>query len=137
MANPPSVSGPGRLSRRTDRQPIRDVTGGDYGDNKEMRGLQKSAPMSASAQPNVQANPTPLPQAAGPEVVPLDAPSQRPNEPVTAGSPLGPGPGPSIRPVEDNLAGLRKNLQLLTWQANRPGASPALRNLVRYLKGTA
>jgi hypothetical protein len=34
------------------------------------------------------------PQASGPSVIPLDAPSQFPDEPITAGAPFGPGPGP-------------------------------------------
>lgn len=44
-----------------------------------------------------------LPQPG--ELIPLDAPSQRPNEPVTAGLTRGAGPGPEIlnpMPVQDD-----------------------------------
>jgi hypothetical protein len=34
-----------------------------------------------------------VPMASPVNVVPLSAPTQNPNEPVTAGSPVGPGPG--------------------------------------------
>lgn len=40
-----------------------------------------------------------VPMASGPlpgSVTPLDAPTSRPGEPVTAGIPLGPGPGPEV-----------------------------------------
>ena len=42
-SSPAPVSGPGSMSQRTDggpSQPIRDMTGGDYGDATEMRDIQ-------------------------------------------------------------------------------------------------
>src|SRR5690349_10091301 len=33
-----------------------------------------------------------------PQPVPFDVPTQRPGEPVTAGAPVGPGPGPEVLP---------------------------------------
>ena len=75
------VSGPGRLSQRTD------MVNSDpnvYGDRKATQELMSSAPMAkAEAMPA-----TP--------VTGLFAPTERPNEPVTTGSPLGPGAGPEI-----------------------------------------
>ncbi len=51
------------------------------------------------------------------QVTPLDAPTERPNEPVTAGVPLGPGPGPeALGPLgapgspEDEVMALRAAL---------------------------
>lgn len=82
-AHPAPVSGPGALSQRTDGgagQPIRDWPDAGYGENKSYRAQQAGAPLAQS--PGL------------PPVIPLDAPSQRPGEPVTAGAPLGPGPGP-------------------------------------------
>lgn len=77
-ANPAPVSGPGELSRRTDGQPTRPVSGLGYGENQEVNALQGAAPM-----------------AQLPRVVPLDAPTEFPGQPITSGAPFGPGPGPS------------------------------------------
>lgn len=93
------VSGPGRLSRRTDRSPfqkIRELPDASYGEAKEFNDLQKQAPLAnapapapGAGGPGPQANPTPLAS-----VIPLNAPTQRPDEPVTSGALTGPGPGP-------------------------------------------
>lgn len=72
------VSGPGALSQRSD-QPIRPVTGLPYGDGQALTQQQAAAPMAATP-------PTP-------PAVPIHAPTERPNEPVTAGAALGAGPG--------------------------------------------
>lgn len=97
-SSPAPVSGPGRLSRRTDggpSQPIRQIPGGSYGDRKELTQLQQGAPLA-----QVPSLPT-ASQGGGGAVsaspvtpIPLSAPTQRPDEPVTAGAALGPGPGP-------------------------------------------
>ena len=93
------VSGPGRLSRRTDRSPaqkIRALPDAQYGEAKEFNSLQQQAPLAnvptapaGAPSPGPQPNPNPLSN-----VIPLNAPTQRPDEPVTAGVPFGPGPGP-------------------------------------------
>jgi hypothetical protein len=76
------VSGPGALSQRTD------MVNSDpnvYGDRKATQEIMSGAPM-AKAQPV----PTPRP------VVGLFDPTQKPNEPVTTGNPMGEGAGPEI-----------------------------------------
>jgi len=60
--------------------------------------LQTSAPMSKA--PEVRpsrgrAAQVPAPQSPG--VTPLFAPTERPDEPITAGAPFGPGPSPTPR----------------------------------------
>jgi hypothetical protein len=86
-ANPAPVSGPGALSRRTDgAQPVMDMRGGKYGEGKELRELQGSAAMKQSAD---SARP---PAAGANKVTPLFSPTERPEEPVTAGLPFGEGP---------------------------------------------
>ena len=76
------VSGPGALSQRTD------MVNSDpnvYGDRKATQELMSSAPMArAEAVPSA------------PPVTGLFAATERPNEPVTTGSPLGAGAGPEI-----------------------------------------
>ena len=96
-SNPAPVSGPGAMSQRTDTgQGARYMAGGEYGEGQEMMDLQTSAPMSKA--PEVRpsrgrAAQVPAPQ--GPGVTPLFAPTERPDEPITAGAPFGPGPGPA------------------------------------------
>ena len=95
-SNPAPVSGPGKLSRRTDGGPMQGpkvASGGKYGERKAMQEMQSAAPMAATQrQPD---------KVALPQITSLTAPTTRPNEPVTAGSPMGPGPGPeALAPVE-------------------------------------
>lgn len=97
--NPAPVSGPGQLSRRTDggpQQTMADMTGMPYGENAEFNTLQSMAPMSAAGQTTGHA--TARQQRGGGSVqaspmVPLFSPTQRPDEPLTAGAPFGPGDG--------------------------------------------
>ena len=99
-ANPAPVSGPGAMSRRTDgRQPVRYMSGGPYGEGQEMMDLQSSAPMAEAPSPTPRARRAAAPTAPagdGMNVTPLFAPTQRPDEPLTAGAPFGAGPGPSM-----------------------------------------
>lgn len=90
-ANPAPVSGPGELSKRTDgAQPAMEMTGGPYGENADLMGLQTAAPMA-----QVETNPETLAGSSDitstTPVTPLFAPSERPEEPLTAGMPFGPG----------------------------------------------
>lgn len=89
-----AVSGPGRLSQRTDlTQPLRAPTGGPYGQRKQLLEQQRAAPLPA-APPGVGV-PTAAPPGGGvtPAAMSAFGPTLRPGEPVTAGSPLGPGGG--------------------------------------------
>lgn len=86
-SNPAPVSAPGALSQRTDggaidgmTQPQKQYTGMPYGQNKAVNEQQGGAAMAGN----------PFPMA---DVVPLSAPTQRPEEPITAGINSGPGPG--------------------------------------------
>lgn len=87
-ANPAPVSGPGQLSRRTDGiQPKMNMQGGKYGEGKELNELQSGAPMAqAPAGAEMQSN-----MPSMPAITPLFDPTQRPEEPITAGMPFGPG----------------------------------------------
>lgn len=91
MANPDGVSGPGKLSRRTDQGPaqkIRNLPDAQYGEAATYKDLQQQAPLAQT--PSAQA--APARRGGGPPVTPMDAPSERPGEPVTAGADAGPGP---------------------------------------------
>lgn len=99
------VSAPGAMSTRTDlaAQPVRDIPASYWGEGKELREIQAGAPMAAV--------PPPRP-------IDLFAPTERPDEPVTAGADMGPGPGSEILPVQSQ---------------NSPGAPGSLADKVRRM----
>lgn len=136
-AQPAPVSGPGALSQRTDgKQPIRDLTGLPYGEGQAYHDLQASAPMEAAppATPRPAAGQTAAPVMPMP--TPMGAPTQLPQQPLTAGSPFGPGPGPEVLAQNpDQYQNLRAALPTLVKLADLPTTSPATRNVIRYLRG--
>lgn len=91
--NPAPVSGPGRLSRRTDGNPTQGakyMSGGQYGEGQALMETQKAAPMASKpATPTVSAG------AVKPPLRPL-LESGNPNTPLTQGLPYGPGAGPEV-----------------------------------------
>lgn len=99
-SNPAPVSGPGALSQRTDGQGARYMSGGQYGEGQELMELQTSAPMSKAAPQPRARQPRSARQVVeeGMRPTPLFAPTERPDEPITAGAPFGPGRGPIERP---------------------------------------
>ena len=142
---------PGALSRRTDggvasKQAQRYISGmPNYGDGQEMANLQAQAPMSASSIQGQKMTPSQVAQAASNgqsqgqaqqmPVTPLTAPTQRPSEPVTAGSPLGAGPGPEalgIHPSQVMQSG-QSAKSLVQTLASHPDASPELQQLASAL----
>lgn len=150
-AKPAVQSGPGAMSRRTDggvasKQAQRYISGmPNYGDGQELANLQAQAPMAATpgAKPASQ---TAINQAAqAPQgqqtqqqaqpIIPLSAPTQRPTEPVTAGSPLGAGPGPEalgINPGQVTQTG-QSAKNLVQALASHPDASAELQALAAKL----
>lgn len=95
MADNPirGVSGPGKFSVRTDLPASQ-----NYGDRKAMAEQIAGAPTAKT--PDVRGLPTgqvqAAAQAAQPPITELYAPTQRPNEPITSGVAVGPGPGPEV-----------------------------------------
>jgi hypothetical protein len=95
--NPAAVSGPGALSQRTDggpTQPAQYMPGLGYGEGGKNYSNQTSAPLAG--------NPIKSPSAAsmtgteGLQPIPLDAPTQFPDEPGTAGINRGSGGGSEL-----------------------------------------
>lgn len=139
---PAPVSGPGKLSKRTDGGPQarRQLPDAQYGEQAAFQDAQASAPMAGDSQ-------APAPgQAAGPppvEVVPFGAPSMRPDEPVTAGVDIGAGPGsaslgfpdPNERINQQDMEQMKAMLPYLEWMASLPNAAPSTRAVVRRIKG--
>ena len=107
--NPAPVSGPGALSQRTDggategmTQPQQRYTGFEYGANKGLQEQQSGAPMAGN----------PYPMA---DITPLTAPTQRPEEPVTAGINMGAGPGTeAMRGIPNRAPSLIDTIKHLT-----------------------
>lgn len=85
------VSGPGKFAKRTDLQ----YQPTEYGAGVAMTEQMQGAPMAST--PDVRgATPTEVRQSAQEALTPLFAPSQRPDEPITTGIPMGAGAGPEI-----------------------------------------
>lgn len=135
---PAPVSGPGQLARRTDGGPQQTavpMTGMAYGENADFNDIQSSAPMAAA--PTVSnarvRNTSPTGQSAA--ATPLFAPSGRPNEPVTAGAPFGPGASPTPNTMTDSdMETLKSYLPDLEVAANFPNAPASFKQLVNYLR---
>ena len=73
------------------------MTGGEYGDNQAMMELQTSAAMNAS--PTMPSSPSqgrPQRAPSGQSLTQLDAPTDRPEEPVTTGIDMGDGAGSEV-----------------------------------------
>lgn len=71
-----------------------DYTGFAYGQNKAVNEQRKAAPMAGTTAPaSGRAEAANLVQTP---LVPLDAPTQRPDEPITFGADAGPGPGSEV-----------------------------------------
>jgi hypothetical protein len=90
--------------------PMMAAAGQTYGKKSEQMAAQRAMPIARPATdtvPTAPARPTggtpggPPPMPPGPtpgQVLPLDAPTTRPGEPLTAGLPIGPGAGPEANP---------------------------------------
>lgn len=80
-------------------QPLTSVpTGQPYGAHKAEEDFVRQAPLQAV--PAFDDQVAALRAAPAPNVVPLTAPTQRPNEPLTAGMATGPGPGPEVLGIQ-------------------------------------
>jgi hypothetical protein len=107
-----------------------------YGEAKRFREIQAGATMAG---PEGSAPPM---AGGGPSPVPLNAPSARPGEPVTAGADLGPGPTSAALGTDyssqrdaEIAAAAQGWLPMLERYATDPDTPQSVRNLVRYLRG--
>jgi hypothetical protein len=146
--NPAPVSGPGRLSQRTDGGPQQvqaEMSGMPYGENQEFEAIQASAPMGASGQAAARANRRggsgrSTQRAAGQVgLTPLMSPTQRPDEPITTGAPFGPGDGPTPYPGmntinKNDARALGKYLPSMMRMAENPDTPDGFKRFVRHLR---
>jgi hypothetical protein len=98
------ASGPGKFSKRTD------LPSAYYGEGVETQAIKSGAPLATT--PDVRPSQAPAVPAQEP-ITPLFAPTQRPDEPITAGIDRGPGAGSealmmnkSIVKLSDTLAAM-------------------------------
>jgi hypothetical protein len=111
--------------------------GQQYGKATEQMTAQKVVPLpqssvAAGAGPSHAQATRPAPGA-----VAFDRPTDRPSEPVTAGLPFGPGPGPeALGPMGPAAEAQRFKpyLPMLEHLASQPYSTPTVRNFVRRLR---
>lgn len=131
------VSGPGKFSKRTDGLSFQSP---EYGAGVENTANKAGAPLATT--PDVRgARASDVRAAAQESITPLYAPTQRPEEPITSGIPMGEGPGPEVlgmnQPSVDTDADRQKLLSYLPALeaiAQSPSSSQSFRNYVRLLR---
>lgn len=130
------VSGPGKFSERTDKAvgaANRNLPDAAYGEQAAYQEQRAGAPV---AQSGVDFNSLFGDPSA--RVVPLSEPSAQPDVPVTDGAAFGAGAGEEALGLADqkaeDLQSLVPYLPVLEFMANQPGASWAMRNVVRKAK---
>lgn len=109
-------------------QAVRTAPSSTYGEAAASERAQQAVPLPQSAAPAMApppASPGPLPGD-----LPIARPTDRPGEPLTAGMPLGAGPGPSaampaVDPVVENLRA-----------AARAFPNPAIFSLLERVEGS-
>ncbi len=145
--NPMNVNGRGG-NGQSGTQAARYVSGLPYGEGQALMATQEAAPLAAAPSIEQSGMPSGLASAAASQpVIGLNEPSARPDEPITAGAPLGPGPGmealgPTVSQkfetqlIEDNRK-LLEFLPSLESMANDPSSSTTFRGFIQYLKSIA
>lgn len=130
--NPANISATGGNG-----QSGRDYTGFAYGENQALAQQQAGAPMAQAPSPTKS---TPSMASNLPQVTPINAPSERPDEPVTTGIAMGPGAGPEALTLpgagdsNEDKQRLLSYLPALEVAAQSPNSSQAFRNYVRVLR---
>lgn len=132
------VSGPGKFSQRTDKavgNANATLPDAGYGEQKSYQDQKSGAPMASAPGADFAA----MFGDAASRVVPMNAPTTQPGVPVTAGAAAGAGPGMDALGLanqsKEDLQSLVPYLPVLEFMANQPGASWAMRNRLRELKG--
>ena len=88
----PGKAYPNRTDMNQNRQPVTVASGQPYGARQEQVAAQRALPLPAA--PPVPAPPPPAPGALPGGRGPFTRPTEYPDEPLTAGMSMGPGPGP-------------------------------------------
>ena len=129
------ASGPGKFSKRTD------LPSTGYGEGVETAAIKSGAPLAKT--PDVRGIPASQMRRNVERATPLYAPTERPDEPITAGIAMGEGPGPEALGInqaqmtEDDLAfraDMQEYLPVLSYISSLPSTSPETRKAIRQLR---
>lgn len=132
------VSGPGQFSKRTDKavsEANQNLPDAGYGEQAAYQDQKGGAAMAGG---NAGVDFASLFGNPADRVTGLDQPTANPNEPVTNGAALGAGAGMDALGLANqkdaDLQSIIPYLPVMEFMANQPGASWAMRNLVRKAK---
>lgn len=140
--SPAAVSGPGKMSKRTDNPQIEALANG-YGEGVAMQDLRSQSPVQPPRKQTVQ--PGRGGGASGampPGVTGFDAPTMMPNAPVTEGAAAGPGAGlEGLGIAQDPVSQARQDvaqmhpgmIEALVKASMAPNALPSFKRYVRQL----
>jgi hypothetical protein len=123
------ASGPGKFSKRTD------LPSAYYGEGVETAAIKSGAPLANTP----SATASSAPSVAKSPVTPMFAPTQRPDEPITAGIASGAGPGPEALMMNQpaDYTNFNSNIQsykpVLSYVASLENTSPETRRAIRQL----
>lgn len=133
------VSGPGKFSERTDKAVTRaneTLPNAAYGEQQDY--LEQKSGAKEAKSPGGNVDFASMFGDPASRVVPLNQPSGQPLTPVTDGAAMGDGRGQEILGLSDqrqeDLQAIIPYLPVLEFMANQPGASWAMRNVVRKAK---
>lgn len=101
------VSGPGKFSVRTDKL---DMGSTAYGEGVETQAIKSGAPLSKTEDVRPARAGDVREAAAQTPLTGLYAPTERPNEPITAGIDMGAGPGANALMMQKNVIKLSDSL---------------------------
>jgi hypothetical protein len=128
--NPANISATGGAGQ-SGTQPAKYISGMPYGQGQELMAQQTAAPMAGKP---------PMPVFAK-ELGTLLDPTNNPDEPITAGVDMGPGPGSDILPkninadtrADENKMIVQKYLPTLLYAANLPDTPDSYKRFINYL----
>ena len=117
----------GAYSNRTDlTQPVRTATGQPYGQAQALEQAQQAAPLPQ--EPNTD-QVLAAAQAHQFQPVGINAPTQRPNEPIQHGLATGPGGGPEVMQQSNNTS---QTLDMLAQSTGNPAIAEMARRARQY-----
>ena len=108
MMNPlAGPAGPGKFSTRTDKLELGSTA---YGEGVETQAIKSGAPLAKTGDVRPARAGDVREAATQAPITELYAPSQRPDEPITAGIDMGAGPGSSALMMQKNIIKLSDSL---------------------------
>lgn len=140
--NPAPVSGPGKLSRRTDggagsKQAMKEVpSNGQYGYRADTMAATQGAPLAGGSQPTTQVDANKRAANMATPITPVDAPTAFPGRPVTHGSTMGPGLTPEYV-IPDRFAMIKKYAPQLDSMSAQKDTPPEFQQFWSFVKSVA